>query len=188
VSGGRLSDVAVGRAGELYVADPATGCLYVLDPGQSALRVLVAPGKLVSPQGIARHPESPWLFVADYVQGLFRVDLRDGSVRALESATDSVLTGIDGLVYHGGALVGIQNGVRPHRVLRAKLSTDGFAITEVETLERANPHFDEPTLGVLVGSDLYYVANSQYGAIGADGRLDAAKLREPVILKMPLVP
>jgi sugar lactone lactonase YvrE len=188
VRGGRLSDVAVGPAGELYVADPVAGSLYVVDLGASALRVLVAPGKLKSPQGLARHPEGGWLFVADYVQGLFRVDLRDGSVRALESATESVLTGIDGLVYHAGALVGIQNGVRPHRVLRARLSTDGSAITEVETLERANPHFDEPTLGVLVGSDLYYVANSQYGAIGADGRLDATKLREPVILKMPLVP
>jgi len=188
VPGGRLSDVAVGRAGELYVADPTTGCLYVLDPGQSALRVLVAPGKLISPQGLAPHPEGRWLFVADYVQGLFRVDLRDGSVRALESPNDSVLTGIDGLFYHAGALVGIQNGVRPHRVLWAKLSMDGPAITEVETLERANPHFDEPTLGVLVGVDLYYVANSQYGAVGADGHLDATKLREPVILKMPLVP
>jgi sugar lactone lactonase YvrE len=172
----------------LYVADPGAGSIYVLDPGASALRVLVAPGKLSSPQGLAPHPEGGWLFVADYVQGLSRVDLRDSSVRALGSATDSVLTGIDGLVYHGGALVGIQNGVRPHRVLRARLSPDGSAITEVETLERANPHFDEPTLGVLVGSDLYYVANSQYGAIGPDGRLDAAKLREPVILKMPLAP
>jgi sugar lactone lactonase YvrE len=185
---GLLSDLTVRPGGALYVSDPKSGRLYVLDPGQSDLRVLVGPGPLASPQGLAFDPAGRWLFVADYVQGILRVDPRDGSVALLEAPADSLLTGVDGLVYDEGSLVGIQNGVEPHRVLRARLSEDAARIIEVATLERANPHFDEPTLGVVAGGEFFYVANSQYGAVKADGTLDAEKLREPVILKMSLRP
>jgi sugar lactone lactonase YvrE len=185
---GLLSDLTVRPGGALYVSDPKSGRLYVLDPGQSDLRVLVGPGPLASPQGLAFDPAGRWLFAADYVQGIFRVDPEKGSVALLDAPADSLLTGVDGLVYDEGSLVGIQNGVEPHRVLRARLSADAARITEVATLERANPHFDEPTLGVVVGRELFYVANSQYAAVRPDGSLDDGKLREPVILKMSLAP
>jgi sugar lactone lactonase YvrE len=185
---GLLSDLAVSPSGALYVSDPKTGRLYVLDPGQSDLRVLVEPGPLASPQGLAFGAGERWLFVADYVLGLVRVDPGDGSVALLDAPADSFLTGIDGLVWSEGALVGIQNGVEPHRVLRARLSEDASRITEVTTLERANPHFDEPTLGVVVDGGFYYVANSQYGAVKPDGTLDGAKLKEPVVLRLSLAP
>ena len=185
---GQLSDLTIGPNGALYVADPVSGRLYVLDPGHRELRVLVEPGPLASPQGLACSPDGRWVFVADYTQGLFRVDPRGGAPALLDAPPDSLLTGVDGLVYHDGTLVGIQNGVRPHRVLRARLSPDAARITDVSTLERGNPHFDEPTLGVVVGTDLYYVANSQYGALRADGTLETERLREPVILRLPLAP
>jgi hypothetical protein len=54
------------------------------------------------------------------------------------------------------------------------------------TLERSHPRFDEPTLGVRVGRDFYYVANSQYGAFGEGGVPDAARLELPVVLRLPL--
>ncbi|HRI72498.1 MAG TPA: hypothetical protein PK156_50025 [Polyangium sp.] len=48
------------------------------------------------------------------------------------------------------------------------------------------PPFDEPTLGVVVGRDFFYVANSQWGHF-TKGVLDPVdKLKEPVILKMAL--
>jgi hypothetical protein len=58
----------------------------------------------------------------------------------------------------------------------------------VTVLERAHSRYDEPTLGVVVGDALYYVANSQYGALRDDGTLDDARLKEPTILRMPLAP
>jgi hypothetical protein len=99
---------------------------------------------------------------------------------------DAAVTGIDGLVRHGGQLIGIENGVRPHRVVRLLLDATGQRVTAVETLERHHPDFDEPTLATVVDGILYYVANSQYARVRDDGSLEAEKLRAPVILRLRL--
>jgi len=183
VAGGMLSDLSVGPAGELVVADPMSGRLYRLE--KDTLRVLVDEGPIVSAQGLAFGPDGR-LFVADYLQGPVRVDLVTGAVRLLDAPPDAALTGIDGLVWADGDLVGIQNGVEPHRVVRLHL--EGDRVTKVTVVDRAHPRFDEPTLGVVVGDAMFYVANSQYGAVREDGTLDEARLREPTILRLPLRP
>jgi sugar lactone lactonase YvrE len=165
------------------VADPVTGRLYVLE--KDSLRVLVDEGPLASAQGLTFAPDGR-LYVADYAQGPARVDATTGEVRLLDAPADAAVTGIDGLVWDRGSLVGIQNGIEPHRVIR--LSLEGDRVTAVTVLERAHPRYDEPTLGVVHEDALYYVANSQYEAVRRDGTLDEARLKEPVILRMPLGP
>jgi hypothetical protein len=94
---------------------------------------------------------------------------------------------VDGLYYHRGHLIGIQNGVEPHRVVRFTLAPSGARIIGVQVLERAHPRYREPTLGVLVQGDLFYIANSQWERFGADGRMsDPAVLERPVVLRLPL--
>jgi sugar lactone lactonase YvrE len=185
VARAQFGDLTVGPTGTLYVSDPATGRVYVLARRASRFQVLVDAGTLGSPQGLAAAADGRSLFVADYTQGIARIDLESRKV-ALLDAPDVALTGIDGLVLAGDSLVGIQNGIRPHKVLRLRLSPDRDRIVDVSTIERGNPHFDEPTLGVVVGKDLYYVANSQWGHVRDDGTLDTARLAKPVILKAPL--
>lgn len=183
VPGGVVSDLAVGPKGELAAADPVTGRVYLLE--KEDLRVLVDEGPLASAQGLAFAPDGR-LYVADYSQGPARVDVETGAVRLLDVPANAAVTGIDGLVWDRGSLVGIQNGTEPHRVIR--LSLEGDAVTALAVLERAHSRYDEPTLGVVRGDSLYYVANSQYAAVRRDGSLDAARLKEPTILRMPLVP
>ena len=181
-----LSDIALGPNGELAVADPASGRVYLLAAGASELEVLIDRGAIDSAQGMAFTPDGRFLFVADYGQGVVKVDVRARSARLLDTAVDAALTGIDGLVWADGSLVGIQNGIRPHRVVRLKLDDRLERIEDVTVLERRNPHFDEPTLGVRVGAELFYVASSQYEAIRQDGSLDLERLKPPVILKTRL--
>jgi sugar lactone lactonase YvrE len=181
-----FSDLAVGPAGDLAIADPYTGRIYLLGAGKEAVRVLVDVGPLVSPQGVAWSPDGASLFVADYSQGIAKVRVSDGTVRILEAPRDAVVTGIDGLVLAEGSLVAIRNGVRPHGVSRFRLDPSMERIDEITVLERGHPSFDEPTLGVRVGADLYYVANSQYRFVGDDGKLDLERLQLPVILRAPL--
>jgi sugar lactone lactonase YvrE len=181
----RLGDLTVAPTGDLYVSDPESGRLYVLARGASELQVMVEAGTLGSPQGLAVTPDGRWLFVADYVRGIARIDPKSRSVSFLE-APDVALTGIDGLVLAGDSLVGIQNGIRPHKVLRLRLAPEKDRIAEVSTLEKANPHFDEPTLGVAVGRELFFVANSQWSHVRDDGTLDSTHLKKPVILRTPL--
>ena len=183
---GHVSDLALAPDGTLYVADPQTGRIYVRKPGAPRLERLIDVGPIASAQGMAVSRDGKHLFVADYLQGIARVELATGAVRFLEAPANLALTGIDGLVLAGDSLVGIQNGLEPHRVLRLRLDPAGDRILEGTILERANPAFDEPTLGVVVGREFYYVANSQYGAYGEDGRPDPSRLKDTVILKLPL--
>ena len=51
-------------------------------------------------------------------------------------------------------------------------------------MDRAHPAYDEPTLGVLVGDDLYYVANSQGGSFTEEGVILPPD--KPVVLRLRL--
>jgi len=184
--GARASDLTLGADGTLFAADPQSGAVYRLAPQAAAFSVLVGPGLLASAQGMALSADGAWLYVADYTQGLARVEVATGKVTFLETPANLAVTGIDGLILAGDSLVGIQNGLEPHRLVRFRLDAAGTRIVESTLLERSHPDFDEPTLGVRVGPELYYVANSQYGAFGEDGQPKADQLREPVILKRTL--
>ena len=179
---GELGDLAVSAAGDLYVSDPATGRVYVCRAGDDRLRVLVPPGHIRSAQGLAMAPDGT-LFVADYGQGIAVVDTRTGALRLLDAPPLMALTGIDGLVWADGALVGIQNGIRPHRVVRLDLDRALGRVTRLRILVMNHPDFDEPTLGVVVDRDLYFIANSQYRRVGRDGTLAREHLRRPVVLR-----
>jgi sugar lactone lactonase YvrE len=181
-----LSDLAVGPQGGVFVADPVTGRVYVLRRGEAALRVLTEAGAIGSAQGLATRPDGRALFVADYTQGIVRVDPVTGATKLLPVPEDAAVTGIDGLVFHGGHLIGVQNGVRPHRVVRLRLDPAGDRVTAVETLERNHPAFDEPTLATVVDDVLYYVANSQYARVRDDGTLETDRLHEPTVLRLRL--
>jgi sugar lactone lactonase YvrE len=186
VAGGGVSDLALGPDGSLYAADPAAGRVYRLPPGGARLEVLVDEGLIFSAQGMAASGDGRLLFVADYVQGVARVDLETRDVVFLETPENLLVSGIDGLVLAGDSLVAIQNGLRPHRVVRLRLDPSRLRITDGTVLERAHPRFDEPTLGVLVGDDLYYVANSQYRHFRAGDPPDLARLEEPLVLRLAL--
>jgi hypothetical protein len=93
--------------------------------------------------------------VADYARGILKVDLARRSIVPVPTADTVAALGIDGLYFADGALVGIQNGVTPHRVVRLRLSPGGDRIDALDVLERAHPRHAEPTLGVVVGRDLY---------------------------------
>ena len=84
--------------------------------------------------------------------------------------------------------MGIQNGVNPHRVVRLRLDAGYGRIEGVSVLERKNPSFDEPTLGVVVGDELYYVANSQYGSFDEKGQPLADRLVDTVVLRLRVGP
>jgi hypothetical protein len=181
-----LSDLTVAPGGDVFVADPNAGRIYVLRRGETALRVLTDAGPIGSAQGLTPSADGSVLFAADYVQGIVRVDPRTGAATLLPVPEDTAVTGIDGLVFHAGTLVGVQNGIRPHRVVRLRLDPAFTRVTAVETLVRNHPDFDEPTLATVVDGVLYYVANSQYDHVREDGSLDTARLRPPVILKLKL--
>jgi hypothetical protein len=176
------NDLLVDDDGAIFVSDAAAGDLLVLRPGKDALEPFVKKG-FRSPQGIA--PLDGALYVADWTRGLARVDRATARVRWLDAPDDVLLSGTDGLRAHAGKLIAIQNASDPHRVV--ELSVDGDRVRLSRVLEYNHAEFHEPTLGVVSGGELFFVADSQWGSFDKDGKIwPLDKLFEPTVLRLRL--
>lgn len=177
-----LGDLVLASSGAVYASDARGSALYTIRPGGDFLEIFVQRGTFASPQGLAMASDEGALYVADYSKGIFRVDVNTREATRLSHPENETLLGIDGLVRAGDALVAVQNGTNPHRILRLHLDGAGQAITRVEVLASALPEWDEPTLGVMVGDRFYFVANSQWYRFAADEEPDEGVLQEPRIM------
>jgi len=182
-----LGDVTISRAGDVYASDSRAPVIYWVRARGDTLETFLRSPLLLSAQGMALDRDERTMYVADYARGLLRVDLASRALQPLAAADGVHTLGIDGLYQVGGDLVGVQNGVTPYRVVRLHLSGDGRRIVSADVLERARPDYAEPTLGVVVGSAFYYVANSQWEHFREDGTIEATDaLRNPMVLRLPL--
>jgi hypothetical protein len=193
-----FGDLTLNARGDVFVSDSKCPTIYCIRHGSTTLKPLFtdSSGVWESLQGLCFSKDERTLFVADYATGLFALDMRAKTLRQLTQADTLCTLGIDGLYYHhnyhdrrGGALVAIQNGITPNRVVHLSLSNDERSITGCRVLEANTPLLDEPTLGVVVGTDFYFVANSQWGAVNDKGELATEdKLQPHHVLKLSLKP
>ncbi len=184
--GHALGDLTIGPMGDVFVTDSYDPVLYRLRPGVDTLESIRHP-LFRSLQGMAAPPNGTVLYVADYSHGLLRVDLETGMVTRLDDAPGTTSLGCDGLVWHNGAIIGVQNGVAPARIMRFVLDRTGVRIERAELLDRNTRVADEPTIGTIVGGEFVYVANSQWEKFTDSGaRIPARRLTTPVLLGVPL--
>ena len=180
-----LGDLVLASDGTVFATDSLTGVVYAYEPGSEAFEVRVDRGVFGSPQGLALDAAEEYLYVADYIGGLYRVALGTGSVEKMVISANVTDYGIDGLYRFGNELIVIQNGIRPHRVVGLELSGDGRSVVDARTLASNLDEFDEPTLGFVRGVDFYFVANSHWNRFGPDNALPE-DLSGPIILRVPL--
>jgi len=134
---------------------------------------------MISQRGLAIQPDGHLMYVADREMGITVVDFTARQAGVLTGPENLNLAGIDGLYLKDNVLYIIQNGIRPQRVMRLQLDTEGKHIESVRPLAVAQPAFDFPSFGALVGEDLFYFASSQ--GIGKAGE------EKPVsVLRTPL--
>jgi sugar lactone lactonase YvrE len=179
-----LGDLVI-EGDAIYTTDSLTGALYRYRIETDKLETLQEPGTFGSPQGLVSDESGDYLYVADYIGGLYRVSVSDGSRERLLVPVQISDHGIDGLYRYGSELIAIQNGIRPHRVVAFQLSDNGLAVEGVRPLVANHELFDEPTLGVVRGDELFFVANSHWNRFDANNALPE-DLSGPVILKVSL--
>lgn len=186
--GGSPADIAVGADGTVYAADPQRGAIWRVGLGDGGATVLVPPGTFRNPQGMVPSVDRRRLYVSDYQYGLAVVDLNDGSVSRLESDVPTMLDGIDGLIGWRGGLLAIQNGTSPRRILHLSLSRDGRRITAARVVESGHPEWGEPTLGVVLGGSLLYVADAQWERYGPGGAVTGEGPTRPTAIRAARLP
>lgn len=171
-----LGDIEV--EGEVrYATDSLTPRVLRLD-AEGTLRTLAADARFANLQGLALDRKKRRLFVADYLAGLFVIDLRSNEVTPIGNPSDAHLGGIDGVYLHRGDLIGIQNGTTPQRIVRIKLDKEGTTARKLSVLQQSLPEWNEPTHGFVDGDRFVYIATSNWPAYDDAGKLrDGAALR-----------
>jgi len=182
----QLNDLAIGSDGTLYVTDSMSATLFRRKPDEKTLTRFGAAGALRGGNGIALGADG-MLYVASST-GILRVDTATGEPMRL-AQPDTVMTGgIDGLYWHEGDLIGVQNSTNPGRAVRIALADEGTRIAGLTVLQsHHHPHFDMPTTGTIANGALHVIGNSYVMRYQPDGTIkDADDLRGTAIVAVPL--
>ena len=186
-----LNALAVDREGTVYVSDSGQSGIYRLRRGAEQLEVFIQPSVFRAAQGLALSDDEKTLYVADYSNGVWALDIASKERRHLDAPADAWLTGLDGLSRVGRDLIAVQIGVGPQRVLRLRLESPAKQaaprIAKVELLEMNHPDYDGPIQGVVANGAFFYVANSQLSLANPQtGAFATDRARPTVVLRLPL--
>ena len=180
-----FNDLTLAPNGDVYISAGPSGVYRIDRQTDSLAAFLPVPGAWIN--GIAIAPDGESLYFANSGFGIEVVELRTKARRLLPLPSGVAFGGVDGLYVYGESLVGIQNGVRPERVVQGFLSPQHDRITRFRVLESAHPSYEVPTTGVIVGDALIYIATTQLDAVDQAGKLlPWDQLKDIVVLKLDL--
>jgi sugar lactone lactonase YvrE len=182
----QLNDLAVAPDGTVYLTDSMSGTLFRKKPDEKTLTRFGGTGAVRGANGIALSDDGT-LYVT-LSTGIARVDTATGEPTRLPQPDTVVTGGVDGLYWHEGDLLGIQNTTNPGRVVRIALTDQGDRITGLTVLQsHHHPDLDEPTTGAIANGALHVIANSYVGRYQPDGTIrNAAELKGTAIIAVPL--
>ena len=74
----------------------------------------------------------------------------------------------------------MQYGAGAYRVVQWQLTADGLRVTAAEMLEYRTPLVTEPTTGVIVGTNFYFISNTGINNLDDDGKIINPRKLEPI--------
>jgi hypothetical protein len=181
-----FNDLVVRKNSEVILTDSLSNQVFRFLPASKTFTPLVIHRTLFYPNGIALVDDGRMLYVADAL-GVIALDLSDAVSRDVDPGPHSTLAGVDGLYWHNGSLIAIQNGIGSPRIAAFRLSKDGLRVVQTTVLENRTPFTVLPTTGALRGNDLYFIANSQIDNLNGDHVMDVTKL-EPIRIAVVHLP
>ncbi|HET8923807.1 MAG TPA: hypothetical protein VFN26_12530 [Candidatus Acidoferrum sp.] len=173
-----LNDLVLRGTSEIYVTDTDANLVFRFDRKSHAFTVLKFPRPIFYPNGITLSGGGNLLYVADML-GVIAVDLGAGSAQDVVPDAHDTLSGIDGLYWYKGDLIGVQYGTAAYRVMRWHLAKDGHTVTGNEILERGTDLVKDPTTGAIFEGNFYFMTNTGIDNLEDDKIIDESKL-EPV--------
>ena len=182
--GGALGDMTLTENGDAIISDGEGGGIYRVLPKSDVLERLDN-GDFISPQTPAMHPDGKHILVPDYVRGIGILELATKQVRWLSMGGRFALNGIDGLYFDRGRLIAVQNGTSPERVVVFTFDAALTKIVSERIIERSTPTLGDPTHGVIVDHDFYYIANSGWDVVDEHGNVKPGTERSaPKIMRV----
>jgi sugar lactone lactonase YvrE len=187
-----FGDLILSKEGRVFISDSKNNDIYTINEKTRQIEPYYSSPEFWNMQGMAFSSDEKYLFIADYVKGIYRLNMKTRELTEIknnaEVSTSAVaLKGIDGIYFYNNSLIAIQNGVNPLRSTRYFLNKELNEIVGFEIIDRKHPSFGEPTLGVIDGKDFYYIANSQWDGYDDNHKIKPDdQLQDIVILKYQL--
>jgi DNA-binding beta-propeller fold protein YncE len=173
-----FNDLALRNSQEIYTTDTEANVVFRFDRKSHNFAALKFPRAIFYPNGITVSGDGNLLYAADMI-GVIVVDLRTNTAQEVIPDAHDTLSGIDGLYWYKGDLVGIQYGTAAFRVMRWHLAKDGRTVASNEVLERGTDLVKDPTTGAIFEDKFYFMANTGIDNLEDDKIVDESKL-EPV--------
>ena len=182
----QLNDIAIAPNGTVYATDSMSSTLFRKKPDEKTLTQFGSKGAVPEANGITVGAEGN-LYVA-ISTGIAKIDTSTGAPTRLAQPDTVVTGGCDGLYWHEGDLIGIQNVTNPGRVVRIKLADKGTRVAGLIVLQsHHHPDFAEPTTGTIAHGALNVIANSYVGHFQPDGTIkNEDQLKGTAIVGVPL--
>ena len=136
--------------------------------------------------GLTLNEDESILYFADYIKGIYKVNVETDDVDPVFAPPTSLLKGIDGLYHYNTSLIAIHNGVKPYRVMQYFLDEAGENIIMERVINRGGDSLGEPTNGQVKDGYFYYLANSPWQAYDKYMNLDPTKVRPIEIRRIKL--
>jgi hypothetical protein len=181
-----LGDMTLTGAGDAIVSDGDCGGVYRVRRETQQIERLDG-GDFISPQTPAMLPGGEQVLIPDYVRGIGVLNLRTKHVDWIPMEGRHALSGIDGLYLFGHTMIATQNGTTPERVVQFELDRSLSRVESESILERATPTLGDPTHGVVVDGQFYYIANSGWDTMDEHGKLKEGKTMSGAFLMRVLL-
>ena len=182
-----FGDLYLNNKGQVFVSDSENNIIFVVNEQTGKLDEFFSSEEFWNLQGITSSDDGKYLFIADYIKGVFRLDLTTKALVQITSDKEVSMKSVDGLTFYKNSLIAIQNAVSPMRVTRYLLDASLSKFVDYTIIDRGHPAFNEPTIGCLSGDQFFYVANSLWSGYDDSHKLKPAdRLQEVVILNAKL--
>ncbi len=170
-----FNDLLMLRDGRVFVTDTAGNLVYRFDPKSKSFEALSLNRVVFQPNGIALSDDEQFLFIADQF-GILRYEIKSGRSAEMSPGASNTLAGADGLYWHKGSLIAVQNGIGSPRIAAFELSSDGLHVAKTTVLEYRSAFTTLPTTGAIRGDKFYFIVNSQIDNLNGDRILDPTTL------------
>jgi len=180
-----LNDLVLRGRREIFTTDTEGHHVYRFDRVSHTFASVKLWRPVFYPNGITLSGDGNLLFIADSL-GVIRLDLRTNESSDVDPGAHDTLSGIDGLYWHRGELIGVQYGTGEYRVMRWRLTPDGRKVSGSETLEYLTDLVSDPTTGAIFEDKFYFIANTGIYNLEDDTVVDPTKLEPVHIAVVPL--
>ena len=164
------NDVALLPDGTVAISDSQRGAIWQLAT-TGTWRTLAGPGTFGYPNGLTWLDAAQRLVVAD-LRGLWTIDLASARIAVVDAPEGTFVGGIDGLYASDGKLWAMQNGLRPHRVLRIALTKDAARVERIEIIASNLPDLADMTTAAVSRREVTVLAGRRLVQLVSLGSAD----------------